>query len=77
MIIFWGDIYDVCWGGNWSVLVGEGRGVGFRKGSTIEIHAAGIWASPVRGGGQGLNPCPDDLGHFFREEFAKIKWAFA
>ena len=24
-----------------------------------------------------LNPCPDGLGHFFREEFSKIKWAFA
>ena len=27
--------------------------------------------------GGGLDPCPDGLGHFFREEFAKIKWAFA
>ena len=25
---------------------------------------------------QGLNPCPDGLGHFFREEFSKFKWAF-
>ena len=31
----------------------------------------------ARKGGGGLNPCPDGLGHFFREEFAKIKWAFA
>ena len=44
------------------------------KGSPPEIHAAGIWALPVRGG---LNPCPDGLGHFFREEFFKFKWAFA
>ena len=28
-------------------------------------------------GGGGLNPCPDGLGHFFREEFSKFKWAFA
>ena len=27
--------------------------------------------------GGGLDPCLDGLGHFFREEFAKIKWAFA
>ena len=45
------------------------------KGSLPQIHAGGIWALPVRGGG--LDPCPDGLGHFFREEFAKIKWAFA
>ena len=25
----------------------------------------------------GLNPCPDGLGHFSREEFSKFKWAFA
>ena len=31
----------------------------------------------ARKGGGGLDPCPDGLGHFFREEFAKIKWAFA
>ena len=30
----------------------------------------------ARKGGGGLNPYPDGLGHFFREEFAKIKWAF-
>ena len=30
------------------------------KGSTTQIHAGGIWALPVRGGG--LNPCPDGLG---------------
>ena len=29
------------------------------------------------GGGGGLNPCPDGLGHFFREEFTKFKRAFA
>ena len=28
-------------------------------------------------GGGGLNPCPDGLGHFFREEFTKFKQAFA
>ena len=28
-------------------------------------------------GGGGLNPCPDGLGHFFREEFSKFKGAFA
>ena len=28
-------------------------------------------------GGWGLNPCPDGLGHFFREEFSKFKRAFA
>ena len=32
---------------------------------------------PFGGGGGGLNPCPDGLGHFFREEFSKFKWAFA
>ena len=26
--------------------------------------------------GWGLNPCPDGLGHFFREEFSKFKRAF-
>merc|ERR1712208_258866 len=26
---------------------------------------------------EGGFPYPDGLGHFFREEFAKIKWAFA
>ena len=31
----------------------------------------------ARLGGGGLNPCPDGLGHFFREEFSKFKWAFA
>ena len=30
-----------------------------------------------RGGGGGLNPCLDGLGHFFREEFSKFKRAFA
>ena len=45
------------------------------KGSLIEIHAAGIWALSVRGGG--LQPLPEWLEHFFREEFAKIKGAFA
>ena len=45
------------------------------QGSPPQIHAADIWALPVRGGG-GLNPCPDGLGHFFREEFAKIKSYF-
>ena len=30
----------------------------------------------ARKGGGGLNPCPDGLGHFFREEFSKFKWAF-
>ena len=45
------------------------------EGSPTQIHVRGIWALPVRGGG--LDPCPDGLGHFFREEFAKIKWAFA
>ena len=34
-----------------------------------------MWALPVWGGG--LNPCPDGLGHFFREEFSKFKRAFA
>ena len=28
-------------------------------------------------GGGGLDPCPDGLGHFFREEFSKFKRAFA
>ena len=27
--------------------------------------------------GGGLNPCPDGLGHFFREDFSKFKRAFA
>ena len=27
--------------------------------------------------GGGLNPCPDGLGHFFKEEFSKFKRAFA
>ena len=31
---------------------------------------------PFVGGGW-LNPCPDGLGHFFREEFSKFKGAFA
>ena len=43
------------------------------KGSPTEFSVTSIWALPVRGG---LNPCPDGLGHFFREEFSKFKWAF-
>ena len=46
------------------------------KGSPTEISVTSIWALPVRGEGGGLNPCPDGLGHFFREEFSKFKWAF-
>ena len=45
------------------------------KGSTFQFVSTSIWALPVWGGG--LNPCPDGLGHFFREEFSKFKWAFA
>ena len=29
-----------------------------------------MWALPVWGGG-GLNPCPDGLGHLFREKMVK------
>ena len=28
-------------------------------------------------GGRGLDPCQDGLGHLFREELSKFKWAFA
>ena len=28
------------------------------------------------GGGGGLNTCPDGLGHLFREELSKFKWAY-
>ena len=28
-------------------------------------------------GGGGLDPCQDGLGHLFREELSKFKWAFA
>ena len=45
------------------------------KGSPFQLVTTSIWALPVWGGG--LNPCPDGLGHFFREEFSKFKWAFA
>ena len=62
---------SVCVSGSGSARVSVCR----CKGSTPQIHAGGIRALPVRGGG--LDPCPDGLGHFFREEFAKIKWAFA
>ena len=42
------------------------RSVDFKfKGSPPQIHEAGIWALPVRGGRGGLNPCPDGLGQFF------------
>ena len=41
---------------------------GTTKGSPTQIHAGGIWALPVRGGG-GLNPCPDGFGQLFLEEF--------
>ena len=27
-------------------------------------------------GGGGLNACPDGLGHLFREELSKFKWAY-
>ena len=27
--------------------------------------------------GGGLDPCQDGLGHLFREELSKFKWAFA
>ena len=37
------------------------------KGSRTEEDTEGIWALPVWGG-RGLNPCPDGLGHFFRDE---------
>ena len=40
------------------------------------VSVTSIWALPVRGGRGGLNPCPDGLGHFFREEFSKFKRAF-
>ena len=40
------------------------------------VDAPYIWALPVwGGGGGGLNTCPDGLGHLFREELSKFKWA--
>ena len=51
-------------------------GCGNPKGSPFQFVPPPIWGFPVWGGG-GLNPCPDGLGHFFREEFSKFKWAFA
>ena len=44
------------------------------KGSPHAKHATSIWALPVWGGG--LDPCQDGLGHLFREELSKFKWAF-
>ena len=41
---------------------------GASKGSLPQIHAGGIRALLVRGGG--LNPYPDGLGQLFWEEFA-------
>ena len=48
----------------------------------IEVREAPFYESPplfghCPFGGGGLNPCPDGLGHFFREEFSKFKRAFA
>ena len=45
------------------------------KGSPHKNVEASIWALPVWGGG--LDPCQDGLGHLFREELSKFKWAFA
>ena len=45
------------------------------EGSPHENVATSIWALPVWGGG--LDPCQDGLGHLFREELSKFKWAFA
>ena len=45
------------------------------EGSPFQLVNTSMWALPVWGGG--LNPCPDGLGHFFREEFSKFKRAFA
>ena len=42
----------------------------------LKKNAVSIWALPVWGGG-GLDPCHDVLGHLFREELSKFKWAFA
>ena len=41
---------------------------------SVECHLY-LGIARLRGGG--LNPCPDGLGHFFKEEFSKFKWAFA
>ena len=53
----------------WVILNPEG------KDSPIEIHVPGIWALSARGGVSTLARMV--WGTFFREEFAKIKWAFA
>ena len=51
-------------------------GCGNPKGSPFQFVPPFIWALPFWGG-VGLNPCPDGLGHFFREDFSKFKRAFA
>ena len=46
------------------------------KGSPTEKDAGSIRALPKWGGG-GLDPCPNGLGHLFREELSMFKGAYA
>ena len=48
--------------------------IGFREAPT-EMSPLLFGHFPFGGGG--LDPCQDGLGHLFREELSKFKWAFA
>ena len=66
-------VHILCWPETLSTFVAT---IYLYKGSSPQEVSRFKWALPVRGGG-GLNACQDGLGHLFREELSKFKWAFA